>query len=500
MKRIISFIAALLIITTMLAGCSKSYNFNMEDYLEIPSDLKLVKILQSEINEELKTQIKDILYDSLEPYYTVLEDKNAEIKKGHSVNIFYTGTPVGVEVSADTLKGMTNVPEKEEDKADAKGTDLVIGSESFIGKYESKDDKTLNRDGFEDQLIGHKAGETVTVNVRFPDDYKTKELQGVEANFEVVINSVSEATIDEKAYATISFVASLYTKPEADEASAAPTPTPTVTPNPTPTTTPSSSAKDFAKLFKSSSFTVDYTAEEIETTFCTVFNVKDIKDIFAGLHTFDTVTKILTVPETESEDYKSYIGKEIEFVFTVEDVEKLPEWNDEFVKEYTNETHETVAAYEEELVKSIENSLAYDKTYEMISVKKYPKKETEEQYNIYIENYIYEEYGDISDMTAKEFKKKITEEKYAEIYTAAIQAAAENVKSRMFVEYLIDKFDVSLGKKEAKELKANFEKNYYTYYTYYGIATYEELELQTLVSKALPLLKDAVDIVNDVEA
>ncbi len=55
---------------------------------------------------------------------------------------------------------------------------LEIGSHSFI-------------DTFEDQLVGHKAGEEVDVNVTFPTEYHAPELAGKPALFKVKINEVT---------------------------------------------------------------------------------------------------------------------------------------------------------------------------------------------------------------------------------------------------------------------------------------------------------------------
>lgn len=56
---------------------------------------------------------------------------------------------------------------------------LELGSGSFIP-------------GFEDQLVGHKAGEDVDVKVTFPADYPQKDLAGKEALFETKIHEVKE--------------------------------------------------------------------------------------------------------------------------------------------------------------------------------------------------------------------------------------------------------------------------------------------------------------------
>lgn len=61
---------------------------------------------------------------------------------------------------------------------------LTIGSNTFIP-------------GFEDQLIGHEAGEEVDVNVIFPEDYHAENLKGAKVTFKVKINTVKEKNIPE---------------------------------------------------------------------------------------------------------------------------------------------------------------------------------------------------------------------------------------------------------------------------------------------------------------
>lgn len=62
--------------------------------------------------------------------------------------------------------------------------DLVIGSNSFIP-------------GFEDQLVGKKAGEEVEVNVTFPEDYHAENLAGKPVVFKVKINDVKVKELPE---------------------------------------------------------------------------------------------------------------------------------------------------------------------------------------------------------------------------------------------------------------------------------------------------------------
>lgn len=61
----------------------------------------------------------------------------------------------------------------------AEGFDLELGSQSFIP-------------GFEDQLVGVKAGETRDVKVTFPEAYAAAELAGKEAMFEVKVKTLKQ--------------------------------------------------------------------------------------------------------------------------------------------------------------------------------------------------------------------------------------------------------------------------------------------------------------------
>ncbi|HDS1682723.1 TPA: trigger factor [Pseudomonas putida] len=66
----------------------------------------------------------------------------------------------------------------------AKGTQLVLGSGRMIP-------------GFEDGLVGAKAGEERVVNVTFPEDYQNLDLAGKAAEFTITVNSVSAPALPE---------------------------------------------------------------------------------------------------------------------------------------------------------------------------------------------------------------------------------------------------------------------------------------------------------------
>ncbi len=56
---------------------------------------------------------------------------------------------------------------------------LTLGSGSFIP-------------GFEDQIIGHNAGEEFTIDVTFPEDYQAEELKGKAVQFEIKLHEIKK--------------------------------------------------------------------------------------------------------------------------------------------------------------------------------------------------------------------------------------------------------------------------------------------------------------------
>ena len=104
-------------------------------------------------------------YDSFNPF----APDGTEVKMGDTVNIDYIGY-------AD-LDGDGEVEPFDGGNTQGMGTNLEIGSASYI-------------DDFEEQLIGHKKGDQVEVNVTFPEQYGSEELAGKDARFDVTINEI----------------------------------------------------------------------------------------------------------------------------------------------------------------------------------------------------------------------------------------------------------------------------------------------------------------------
>lgn len=112
-------------------------------------------------------ELEQAIQSDLSAHETSTEVDRA-VQEGDVVNIDYVGTKDGVAFDGGT----------------AQGYDLTIGSNQFI-------------DGFEDGLIGAQKGDTVSLNLTFPESYQNADLAGQAVVFEVTVNSVSEKTVPE---------------------------------------------------------------------------------------------------------------------------------------------------------------------------------------------------------------------------------------------------------------------------------------------------------------
>ena len=111
------------------------------DYVTLPEDYASISLKKADIEpteEDVQSQIDSLLSQNT----TTQQITDRAAADGDTVNIDYVGTVDGVAFTGGTYSGYS----------------LTLGSGSFI-------------DGFEDQIVGHKPGETFEVNVTFPDGY-----------------------------------------------------------------------------------------------------------------------------------------------------------------------------------------------------------------------------------------------------------------------------------------------------------------------------------------
>lgn len=138
-----------------ISGVNVTSAVTVPDY----KNLTIAKADVSATDEEIESDIQSLL----ESHKELVSDDTVTIADGDTVNIDYVGYIDGVEFEGGNSNG--------------EGSDLTIGSNSFI-------------DTFEEQLIGHKPGDEVTVEVTFPEDYSSEDLAGKPATFEVSIHGV----------------------------------------------------------------------------------------------------------------------------------------------------------------------------------------------------------------------------------------------------------------------------------------------------------------------
>lgn len=129
------------------------------DYVTL-CDYKNIEVPSSEVTYT-DEEFKNVIEQNLSQHQVMKEE--GTVKDGDKVNIDYVGTIDGVEFEGGNSGG--------------NGYDLTIGSGQFI-------------EGFESQLIGHKAGEDVTVKVTFPEDYSNADVAGKPAEFAVKIHGI----------------------------------------------------------------------------------------------------------------------------------------------------------------------------------------------------------------------------------------------------------------------------------------------------------------------
>ena len=94
-----------------------------------------------------------------------------------------------------------------EDRPAADGDTAVIDFEGFLGDVAFEGGKAENYNlalgsgsfipGFEEQIIGHNAGEEFTITVKFPEDYQAEELKGQDAQFKIKLHEIKTKELPE---------------------------------------------------------------------------------------------------------------------------------------------------------------------------------------------------------------------------------------------------------------------------------------------------------------
>lgn len=123
---------------------------DLGDYKGIELTKSITKVTDDEVTNEMESKAVE------------LTGSDVTVEDGDTAIIDFVGKLNGVAFDGGT----------------ASNYELEIGSGSFI-------------DGFEDGLIGVKKGDTVDLNLTFPESYPSTELAGKDVVFTVTVNGVN---------------------------------------------------------------------------------------------------------------------------------------------------------------------------------------------------------------------------------------------------------------------------------------------------------------------
>lgn len=129
----------------------------LPDYSKIEAKYEDIRMTEEEVDAKIEAELLN------KAVYSTESDKVLEM--GDKINLDYVGFIDGIAFENGSTEG--------------NGTDITLGQAGYI-------------DDFEEQIAGHKVGESFEINVTFPEDYGKEELNGKEAVFSITINGVYE--------------------------------------------------------------------------------------------------------------------------------------------------------------------------------------------------------------------------------------------------------------------------------------------------------------------
>ena len=144
-----------------------SYTVVFDTYPEVES-VSLDDISVERITAEIKEEDVDKMLEALREQRKTWTETDESAEKDNQLTIDFVGTIDGKAFAGGTANNQT----------------LVLGSNSFIT-------------GFEDGLIGKKAGDEVTLTLSFPEDYHNADLSGQAVEFAVTVNKVEQSELPE---------------------------------------------------------------------------------------------------------------------------------------------------------------------------------------------------------------------------------------------------------------------------------------------------------------
>ena len=162
---IVAIVAVIAIILVFVNNKqSKEYNYDLSKYVKVGNykGLEYTSQKASVTDEEVDVEIQRRLQKAAKTE----NSKTGKVENGDTINISFVGKIDG----------------KEFEGGSSESTDITVGTTQMI-------------DGFVEGLIGKNVGESVTLNLKFPDDYGKTDLQGKAVEFKVTINSKKKISV-----------------------------------------------------------------------------------------------------------------------------------------------------------------------------------------------------------------------------------------------------------------------------------------------------------------
>ena len=143
------------------------FNFTLTTYPEVKLGKYKKLGVEKEAVEVTEEEIKNAI-EEMRNRYAENITKDGAIEEGNIAIIDFDGYKDGVAFEGGKAENYS----------------LEVGSHTFIP-------------GFEEQLVGLKAGDEKDIEVTFPEDYHAEELKGQKAIFKIKVNEVKEVKIPE---------------------------------------------------------------------------------------------------------------------------------------------------------------------------------------------------------------------------------------------------------------------------------------------------------------
>lgn len=166
-KTIVALLTGVMASALLMSGCQASKGLENDD-------IKITQYKGVEIDEVEKAS--EITDDDVDAYIQSMQESKAEVTE-----ITDRAVEDGDTVSIDFVGKMNG---EEFEGGSAQDYSLTIGSGVFI-------------EGFEESVIGHKAGETYDWNGKFPEDYGNAEMAGKDVVFTITVNAITKEDVPE---------------------------------------------------------------------------------------------------------------------------------------------------------------------------------------------------------------------------------------------------------------------------------------------------------------